>query len=179
MKVSQRITASEKLISEIRLARLQLAKVQSQLASARRQARAAKRRRKEAKQAARRARKQAKLAKKAVAEAKQVLAEVKKKFARARRRATAATSRKRAASPAASASPKSGMPLGPMPGAGAPGPAVQPTDGIGPAGEATRDGFQADTQNVVEPAAPKSPAVSSNQPPPPNEAPAWQSQQQT
>jgi hypothetical protein len=162
MKTSKRTSASQKLISEIRLARLQLAKVQSQLKSARKQARAAKRRRKEAKQAARRARKQAKLAKRAVTEAKQVLAEAQKKLARARRRKVVAASGKRATNPAAPGSPKSMKPMKPRPGASGLGPAVQPTGGIAQAVAAP--------QTVVEPAVPKSPAPASSQPLPPNQA---------
>ena len=72
--------SSEKLTSEIRLARLRVAKAESQLTVAKGQARMAKRRRKEARQAARRAKKQAKLAKREFAHAKLLLAEAEQKL---------------------------------------------------------------------------------------------------
>ena len=55
MKAPERIGTSQKLIQEIQLARLQLAKAESQRKSAKEQARLARDRRKEAKEAARRA----------------------------------------------------------------------------------------------------------------------------
>jgi hypothetical protein len=172
MKAAKDVGPARKLIRELQLARSQLAKAETRRKSAKEQARLAKRRRKEAKAAARRARKQSRLAKRAVAEAKQVLAEVEQKFARARRRATAVSSRKKATSPATSASPKPARPIWPQPGVDAPGPAVQPTDRLGQAVEAARDAAPAETQNVVAPATPTSPAPTSNQPLPPDEAAA-------
>jgi hypothetical protein len=82
MKALKRTNPSQKLTSEIQLARVRLVKAQSELASAKAQARLAKRRRKEAKQAARRARKVAKQAKADVAEAKQLLADTEEKLTR-------------------------------------------------------------------------------------------------
>lgn len=72
----------QKLMGEVRLARLQLAKAESQWVEAKEQARLARRRRKEAKQAARRAKKQARQAKEKVAETKLALAELEARLAR-------------------------------------------------------------------------------------------------
>jgi hypothetical protein len=85
MKTLESTSVSQKLNSELQLARIRLAKAQSEFESAKEQARLAKRRRKEAKQAARRARKQAKLAKSEVREAELVLAEAEAKLAQAAR----------------------------------------------------------------------------------------------
>ena len=154
MKAPKRINTSQKLISEIRLARLQLAKAESQRKSAKEQARLAKRRRKEAKEAARRARKQAKLAKRAVAEAKQVLAEAEKKLAQAVKRKAVAARRKKATKPGAVSFAQIHEAEGAQAGASVPTPGSQPTDQMGQA---------------VEPIAPTSPAPASNQPLTPGE----------
>ena len=103
MKAPNRISASQKLIHEIQLARLRLAKVENQWKSARKQARLAKQRRKEAKEAARRAKKQAKLAKRELVQAKEVLAEAEKKLARVAKDAAKTKTRKRPAAKAAMA----------------------------------------------------------------------------
>jgi hypothetical protein len=73
---------SQKLLEELQLARVRLAKVKGALVSAKEQARLAKRRRKEAKEVARRAKKQARLAKKEVLEAELILAEAESRVAR-------------------------------------------------------------------------------------------------
>jgi len=88
MKATARVSASERLRGEVRLARLQLARAESQLSSAKEQARIARRRRKEAKQAARRAKKQARVAKREVAEVKLALAEAESKLAQAEQRSS-------------------------------------------------------------------------------------------
>ena len=106
MKTSRQATVSRKLIAEIQLAKLRLARAESQLNLAREQSHLAKRRRKEAKQAARRARKQARQAKGAFKQAKLLLAEVKTKLAWVRRlRARAATKKLRAPKTVADARP--------------------------------------------------------------------------
>jgi hypothetical protein len=79
---SRSLTGSQKLVSEIQLARIRLARAESKLELARQQARVAKRRRKEAKQAARRAKKQAQHAKVECAEARQSLNEAEERFAK-------------------------------------------------------------------------------------------------
>ena len=150
MKAPERVSTSQKLMHEIQLARVQLAKAESQRKSAKEQARVAKRRRKEAKEAARRASKQAKLAKRMVAEAREVLAEAEGRLAQAVKRKAVAARRKKAKKPAASPAPKSMKPKQPSPGAGVPKHESQPTDQMGQA---------------VEPMAPTSPAPSSDQPP--------------
>ncbi len=107
--VNRRRTGSQKLINEIQLARVRLARAESKWELADEQARAARRRRKEAKQAARRARKQARQAKREFAEAKEALIATEERFAtivertararklaRARRAAKAAVARTRA-----------------------------------------------------------------------------------
>jgi hypothetical protein len=96
MNKSKPATSSQRLVSELQLARLGLAKAESSLDSAREQARVAKRRRKEAKQAARRARKQVKEAKADLREAKQVLLAAEEKLALARKRAALARRRAKA-----------------------------------------------------------------------------------
>jgi len=73
---------SQKLLSEVHLARIQLAKAEGQLATAKEIARVARRRRKEAKQAARRTKKQARLAKRELTDAKLALAKAEDKLAR-------------------------------------------------------------------------------------------------
>ena len=106
MKTSRQTTASRRLVTEIQLARLRLARAESQLNLAREQSHLAKRRRKEAKQAARRARKQARQAKGAFKQAKLLLAEVKTKLAWMRRlRARTATRKLRAPKTVADARP--------------------------------------------------------------------------
>ena len=85
MKTSRHAKASRKLIGEIQLAKLRLARAESQLNLAREQSRLAKRQRKEAKQAARRARKQARQAKGVFKQAKLLLAEAQTRLAWARR----------------------------------------------------------------------------------------------
>ena len=85
MKTSRQAKASRKLIAEIQLAKLRLARAESQLNLAREQSRLAKRQRKEAKQAARRARKQARQAKGVFKQAKLLLAEAQTRLAWARR----------------------------------------------------------------------------------------------
>ena len=99
MNKSRPATGSQRLVSEIQLARIRLANVESSLDSAREQARVAKRRRKEAKQAARRARKQVKQAKADQQEAKQILLAAEEKLALASQRA--AVARRRAKAPKA------------------------------------------------------------------------------
>ena len=96
MNQSRPATSSQRLVSEIQLARIRLAKAESSLDSAREQSRVAKRRRKEAKQAARRARKQVKQAKADLQEAKQVLLAAEEKLALARQRAALARRRAKA-----------------------------------------------------------------------------------
>jgi hypothetical protein len=96
MNRSRPATSSQRLASEIQLARIRLAKAESSLDSAREQSRVAKRRRKEAKQAARRARKQVKEAKADLREAKQVLLAAEEKLALARQRAALARRRAKA-----------------------------------------------------------------------------------
>jgi hypothetical protein len=97
MNKSKPASGSQRLVSEIQLARLRLAKAESGLDSARQQARLAKRRRKEAKQAARHARKQVKEAKAELRNAKQVLLAAEEKLVLARKRA--ALSRRQAKAP--------------------------------------------------------------------------------
>jgi len=82
MKAIQQNDTTQKLMGEIRLARLQLVKADSQLAEAKEQARLARQRRKAAKQAARHAKKLAKQAKEKVAVAKLALAELQARLAR-------------------------------------------------------------------------------------------------
>jgi len=106
MKTSRQTMASRKLVTEIQLARLRLARAEGQLNLAREQSRLARRRRKEAKQAARRARKQARQAKDAFKHAKLLLAEVETRLAWARRlRARKATRKLRAPKTVADARP--------------------------------------------------------------------------
>jgi hypothetical protein len=81
--LKRQLTGSQKLVSEIQLARIRLARAESKLELARQQARGAKRRRKEAKQSARRAKKQAQHAKEECAEARQTLDEAEERFAKA------------------------------------------------------------------------------------------------
>ena len=76
------LTGAQKLVGEIQLARIRLARAGSKLELAQVQARAAKRRRKEAKQAARRAKKQAQHAKEEFAEARQRLDKAEARFAK-------------------------------------------------------------------------------------------------
>ena len=97
MNQSRPATSSQRLVSEIQLARIRLAKAERSLDSAREQSRVAKRRRKEAKQAARRARKQVKQAKADLQEAKQVLLEAEENLALSRNRAALAKKRAKAA----------------------------------------------------------------------------------
>jgi hypothetical protein len=84
MKTTKQTNATEKqrLMGEVRLARLQLAKAESQLVEAKEQARLARRRRKEAKQNARRAKKQVRQAKENVDEVKLALAKIEAKLVR-------------------------------------------------------------------------------------------------
>lgn len=84
MKTNPPTDTPQKLSSEVHLARLRLAQVESRLTTAREQARLARRRRKEAKQAARRAKKEARLAKEQVAGAKLALAELEARLAQLR-----------------------------------------------------------------------------------------------
>ena len=130
MNKSKPATDSQRLVSEIQLARLRLAKAESSLDSAREQARVAKRRRKEAKQAARRARKQVKKAKADLREAKQVLLAAEEKLALARKRAALARRRAKATEAAKAtvtgpgqrkkAAPRRRSPLGLSPATSAP-----------------------------------------------------------
>lgn len=131
MKAPGRASTSQKLIREIRLARIQLAKAEGQRKSAKEQVRLARRRRKEAKEAARRARKQAKLAKRAVAEAKQILAEAEKKFARVIESKAVAAPVKKATRPAKTRARKSVKPKKPKLESSAVGPGDLRTDPLG------------------------------------------------
>lgn len=106
MKTSNKISISQRLTSEIRLARLQVARAQSQHTAAKSRARVAKRRRRAARQAARRAKKKARQAKREVAEAKRALAAAQAKLARVRRRRAVAVSRRKAQKPAVAVSAK-------------------------------------------------------------------------
>jgi multidrug efflux pump subunit AcrA (membrane-fusion protein) len=87
MTQSKRTIGSQKLVSQLELARILVRRCESRLDGARAQARLAKQRRKEAKQAARRARKEVKRAKAELAEAEQALAEAEVRLAQAGRRA--------------------------------------------------------------------------------------------
>ena len=80
MKTAKLASRSQKLISEIQLARLRLARASSAAEAAEKQAVLAKRRRREARQAARRAKKQVKAARAEMAEAQDVLAKLEKKL---------------------------------------------------------------------------------------------------
>jgi hypothetical protein len=80
MKTAKLALRSQKLISEIQLARLRLARANSAAEAAEKQAVLAKRRRREARQAARRAKKQVKAARAEMAEAQDVLAKLEKKL---------------------------------------------------------------------------------------------------
>ena len=82
MNAIQPKDTTQKLLGEVRLARLQLAKAESELVEAKEHARLARRRRKEAKQSARRAKKQARQAKENVTGAKLALADLEAKLAR-------------------------------------------------------------------------------------------------
>ncbi len=116
MNKSKPATDSQRLVSEIQLAGIRLAKAESSLDSAREQARVAKLRRKEAKQAARRARKQVKEAKADLREAKQVLLAAEEKLALARRRAALARRRAQAlkSAPATIARPRQRQEAAPL-----------------------------------------------------------------
>ena len=83
MKKSKPSNRSQKLTSEVQLARIRVAKAESDLNAARERSRAAKRRRKDARQAARRAKKQVRLAKANLSEAIEALTEAKTKLRRA------------------------------------------------------------------------------------------------
>jgi len=94
MRTSKPAAQSQRLISEIQLARIRVARAGSAVEAAEKQAVLAKRRRKEARQAARRAKKQAKTARAEFADAQEVLAELERKLTRSGEQA--AKSRKRA-----------------------------------------------------------------------------------
>jgi hypothetical protein len=87
MKTLRQNTGPQKLVNEIQLARVRLARAESKWELADEQAREARRRRKEAKQAARRAKKLARQAKQEFAAAKEALIEMEEKFAAAVERA--------------------------------------------------------------------------------------------
>jgi hypothetical protein len=87
MRTKQPIAGPKKLVNEIQLARIRLARAESKWELADEQAREARRRRKEARQAARQAKKLARQAKKEFAAAKEALIEMEEKFAAAVERA--------------------------------------------------------------------------------------------
>jgi type II secretory pathway pseudopilin PulG len=93
MKTSKLAARSQKLISEIQLARIRVARAGGAAEAAEKQAALAKRRRKEARQAARRAKKQAKAARAEFAEAQKVLAKLEQKLTKAGERAAKSTKR--------------------------------------------------------------------------------------
>jgi hypothetical protein len=80
MKRSKLVAQPQKLVSQIQLARIRVARAGSAVEATEQQAMLAKRRRKEARQAARRARKLAKIARAEFAEAQDVLAKLEKKL---------------------------------------------------------------------------------------------------
>ena len=80
MKRSKPIAQSQKLVSQIQLARIRVARAGSAAEATEKQAVLAKRRRKEARQAARRAKKQAKIARAECAEAQDALAKLEKQL---------------------------------------------------------------------------------------------------
>ncbi|MDD5141301.1 MAG: hypothetical protein PHY43_13700 [Verrucomicrobiales bacterium] len=82
MKAIQQAGTAQKLMGEVRLARLRLAKAESELTVAKKQAHLARQRRKEAKQSARRAKKRARQVKEKVAGAKLAVAALKTRLAR-------------------------------------------------------------------------------------------------
>jgi hypothetical protein len=87
MRTKQQLAGSQKLVNEIQLARVRLARAESKWELADEQAREARRRRKEAKQAARRAKKQARQAKQEFTVARDALIKMEEKFAAAVERA--------------------------------------------------------------------------------------------
>ena len=86
MKSPKQMATSPKIIGEVHLARIRLARAECQLGSAKQQSRLARRRRKEAKLAACRAKKQARQAKKELSEAKLALAQAEDKLTRLKQR---------------------------------------------------------------------------------------------
>ena len=103
MKALAPKSRSQKFLSEVHLARIQLAKAEAQLATAEEMARVARRRRKEAKQAARRTKKQARLVKRELTDAKLALAKAEEKLSRFNQPAKSRKSAKRPAKKATAA----------------------------------------------------------------------------
>jgi hypothetical protein len=110
MKRSKRMAQSQKLVSQIQLARLRVARAGSAAEATEKEAVLAKRRRKEARQAARRARKLAKAARAEFAEAQEALAKLEKKLAKAGKQAAKSNERAHRTAAAKRAETKRGVP---------------------------------------------------------------------